>query len=267
MGGGLWENDDQSEGMGLDVEMIDPDAPPPTFWKNIVRLHYPNFDFYPIWDIPGLSNAIQVGIDDFLEAECNRFELEELRKSTRKMIPARLNSLFVLWFKEVGQVMVEDAKANQQMFWQDAVRKFFPEFIIPNSQINDDHRAKYSKITKAVNEFFSRECTPEELEELEKMPRKRIPVRLLKTFTQWFGAPEQQSQFRIETLRKEVIVWSDGMWMVCIRLLTKQSWPNNSQILKCLPMIERVNLLIQLFITTFKRLSVGSFLAFVPRVN
>lgn len=111
---------------------------------------------------------------------------------------------------DVAVGIISDAQVNQHMYWQDAVRKFFPDFIIPNPQINDDHRLKYSRITKAVNEFFSRECNAEEAAELEKMPRKRIFPRLLPVFNAWFGAPEQQDQFKLEATRKEVTIWTDG---------------------------------------------------------
>ena len=205
-------DEEHQDMVGEQVDYEDPDTPPPTSWREIVRLHFKNFDFFPLWDIPGLSNRIECAIDEFLDRECTQYELRLVRsgKGNKKLIPYRLIGLFVLWWSDVAQAIISDAQTNQHMFWQDAVRKYFPEFTIPNPQINDDHRLKYSRITKAINGFFLRECNPEEAAELDKMARKRIFPRLLPVFIAWFGAPEQQNQFQLESTKKEVTIWTNG---------------------------------------------------------
>lgn len=70
------EEDEIMEAVG---EYEDQDAPAPTSWREIVRLHYKTFNFSPLWDIPGLQTRIEVAIDEFLERECTSFELRSLR--------------------------------------------------------------------------------------------------------------------------------------------------------------------------------------------
>jgi hypothetical protein len=111
-------------------------------------------------------------MDDFLQKECSEKELRLLQKQTKRMIPARLTDLFVIWFEEMFLPLVAEAKVNRTVHWRDAIVQCLPSFVIPNPQKSKEENQMYSKIMRYVNEFIMEVCPEDDNKRTKRFHQK-----------------------------------------------------------------------------------------------
>ncbi len=75
---------------------------------------------------------------------------------------------------------------------------------------NEEHREKFDLIQKGINSFLQKEF-PDISNEvlLSNSKKKKIPLRLVPKFLEWFMSPEQQNQFKILEQPSDLVVWPE----------------------------------------------------------